>query len=936
MSTERRAAPPAGGPHPAAAPAGPGGPHGRPPARPARDRRFLAALRTWRAALRIARREALRARGRTALVLAMITLPVLGLAFSAVSYDMAELSRAERIDRRLGTADAELRWAAEGPVTQDAWGDTSDARDGVPERTRPVTAGELTALLPAGSRVGEVHWWVPFEVRVRGKRETVSGRLLDLTNPVLRRQGRVLAGRPPTGPDEVGLNHAALRRLHVGLGDRIAPADGSAERTVVGVVEFPDDLSPTVALHPAAQPSAGPQGETSWLVDLPGDADPGLTERLNARGIVVVARAPVLDPAADPETLSAALSVEETTNTLLVGGLGLLEVVLLVGPAFAVGVRRRRRDLALVAVAGGDAAHLRRIVLADGVVLGFAGAAAGLALGVAAAFAARPLVEEHVFGARFGAYRVFPTALAAIAAVAVLAGVLAALAPAWTAARQDVVAGLAGRRTPPEHRRRWLLIGVLLATVGVAVATLGAARTTTTVLFAGLVVGELGLVFVTPTLVGLLARAGRWLPLAPRIALRDASRNRSSAAPAISAVMAAVAGSVALGVYVTGDSARTRASYQPGMPYGHAMVVGHGETALPPVPRIAEVAAATMPGSTVARIDIPTCPTPADDGDWCDIRAELPPAQACPYQVEQSHDADVRARARSDPRCGGRAENGYATGYFLPVSVDDGDALAALLGASPEQAAAARRVLAAGGAVVTDGRYLLAGRLTLTATRAGTDSEPVAVGTATVPGYALHSGFEDRLVVSHAAAARLGLASRQLGYVVATAAAPTNTQQDRFDVELRRLGPLDVIVERGDWGNDQRPLLLLLAIGSGLITVGAAAVATGLAAAEGRTDLSTLGAVGASPRMRRVLSLCQAGVIAVLGSALGIVVGLGTAAIIMVALNRRYATVWPQPEPYPIVVPWLTLGVLVVVPLVAMLGAALFTRSRLAVERRLD
>ncbi|MEK8107565.1 hypothetical protein NKG94_25220 [Micromonospora sp. M12] len=42
----------------------------------------------------------------------------------------------------------------------------------------------------------------------------------------------------------------------------------------------------------------------------------------------------------------------------------------------------------------------------------------------------------------------------------------------------------------------------------------------------GLILGELGLVCCTPTLIGALARLGRVLPLAPRIALRDASRNR--------------------------------------------------------------------------------------------------------------------------------------------------------------------------------------------------------------------------------------------------------------------------------------------------------------------------------------------------------------------------------------------------------------------------
>jgi putative ABC transport system permease protein len=47
------------------------------------------------------------------------------------------------------------------------------------------------------------------------------------------------------------------------------------------------------------------------------------------------------------------------------------------------------------------------------------------------------------------------------------------------------------------------------------------------------------------------------------------------------------------------------------------------------------------------------------------------------------------------------------------------------------------------------------------------------------------------------------------------------------------------------------------------------------------------------------------------------------------------ADVWPAPTEYPIAVPWLNLGVsLLLVPAVAMLGAGLFTRSRLPSEQR--
>ncbi|MBM0257227.1 hypothetical protein, partial [Micromonospora sp. 4G55] len=57
------------------------------------------------------------------------------------------------------------------------------------------------------------------------------------------------------------------------------------------------------------------------------------------------------------------------------------------------------------------------------------------------------------------------------------------------------------------------LIGAALTVVGSAIAAFGAQRSGPTVILAGLTLGELGLVFATPTLIGLLARAAgrcRW------------------------------------------------------------------------------------------------------------------------------------------------------------------------------------------------------------------------------------------------------------------------------------------------------------------------------------------------------------------------------------------------------------------------------------------
>ncbi|MEU8008251.1 FtsX-like permease family protein [Micromonospora parva] len=903
------------------------------PHAPVGRRRFAELTGSWRAALRIARRESRRSRRRTILVLAMIAMPVAALAFLAASYDMAELTPRERVDRRLGVADAQLQWIADAPVGQDEWGESWSTTDGRPPSK--VTAAQMTALLGPGSRVTEVRPRVPLTLRGPHRDEVVNGRVLDLTDPLARGLVRFRAGRAPQQPGEVAVSPEALRRFDLRLGHAVATADGSRAYTVVGVVEFPDDLGPVVALHPGAVPATGPESDSVWLADLPGTVDDELVARLNDRGVVVTARHLVGSGTATDRTLLGSIrqsDANDLSTGVLIAGLGLLEVILLVGPAFAVGVRRRRRDLALVAVAGGDAAQLRRVVLADGVVLGVLGAAVGLVVGVGAAFAGRPLMEQYVFSARFGGYRCWPTALALLAGVAVLAGVLAALAPAWTAARQDVSAGLAGRRTPAKSQGPWLALGLTLVAGGAGLAAFGATRTSPAVILTGLILGELGLVCCAPMLLGVLARLGRVLPLAPRIALRDASRNRAAAAPAICAVMAAVASSVALGGYLASDRARDARAYRPALPTGHMLVYANRPDGQPTLAQVADAARDQLGVDAVATVYAPNCdPTGAR---YCDVAPVLPSSRTCPWQPGDRLPAAHRQQARADPRCRIR-EADYYGGYVQP-GVDDGPALPLLTGADPATTAAASAVLRAGGVVVTDPRYLHDGLVTVRVFNAEANPDAPAV-VRDLPGYALpEAAGSSRLLLSTSAARQLDMGWSPAGWVVGTTTPPDEEQQARFAAALRSFGTFSLNVEYGGAPRDISPLLLLLAAAAGLITVGAAGIATALAAAEGRAELTTLAAVGAAPAVRRLLAICQAGVIAGLGSVLGIVAGLGTAAIVLVSVNRQYAGDWPVPDPYPFLVPWPTLGVLVLVPVVAMLGAGLFTRARLPIERRLD
>ena len=911
-------------------------------------------LTSWLTALRIARREARRAKGRSALVIAMIGLPVLALAFAAVSYDMFHLTAPEQATRALGAADAKINWVAAGPIQQvsagDGWSSEGDLR------TDPVAPEDLLAVLPAGSKVASVREGT-VELRTAGGVGELNAYGIDVANPLLAGLVTLREGRGPADSREMALTEQAADRLGAHVGDVVQDADRKASWTVTGIVEFSDRLNEKVVFWPSWVPSGTSPGDykiNQWLWAAPGPVGQAEVQRLNKRGLVVVTRTMLTQPSAPSSGVDAQDGGDAPvtfSGALIVAGLAVLEVVLLAGPAFAVGARRRRRELGLVAANGGTPAHLRRIVLADGVVLGGLGAAAGLVLGVVAAFAFRPLVEVHLAHERAGGYRMFPLALVAIAGLAVGTGVLAALVPAFTAARGDVVAALTGRRGVRRSSRRWLALGLALAGAGAAATAGGAWWISSYLVLAGLVLVELGLVLCAPTLVGLVARLGRVLPPVPRIALRDAARNRAAAASAIAAVMAAMAGSVAIGVVRTTDRARADADYQQSLPLGNVQVSydpvygpGVDPSTRPQLSmnRLIAAVRATLPATEVVTIGTVTCPAAdANRGKDCGLLARVPQDRQCPYEnasAEALSLAQQRA-ANLDSRCG-PVSRGRGIGGSLVIAPA---AVGPLVGTSGADLAKARETLAAGGVLVDDPRYVVAGKVTLKIYDADTDhrGSPAQVEarmrTLVVPGYALtNNQWLLGVVFSPGAISAARLAQKPYGVAVATDRMPTQAEQDRLTAELRDLDKdaLSAYVERGKPESPSDPTLLVLALVAGFITLGAAGIGTGLAAADGRADLATLAAVGASPGVRRRLSLSQSGTIAGLGTALGTIAGLGASTAVLFGYNQSNKYHWPPYPPYPITVPWETVAVVLVVPLVAMLATGLLTRSRLPIERR--
>ncbi len=912
-------------------------------------------MASWRVALRVARRDARRARGRTALVVVMIGLPVLALVFAAAVFDMQRLTPQERVTRVIGSADGAVHYGQRIKAK-----DSGAGAGVVPETRYDASAGyilgseagphdpaALLPYLPAGSSATAT-WEADVDMRTAGGTGKIMARGIDPTSPATQGLVRLFRGRMPRTDTEVTASSMALDRLGARLGDTVTTAKG-LRFTVVGVTEVSGAIRESLVFLPSAPI---PDANGYWLVKQPGPMTWAEIQSLNRHGFDAQSRQLMLDPPKMPGGQETIAGLSPFGLGTVVAGLGLLEVVLLAGPAFAVGARRRQRQLALVGANGGTPAVLRRIVLADGLVSGAVAGVAATAIGLAAAFGLRGQLEVLVFHQRFGGYRVDLWWVAGIGALAVVIGVLGAAVPAFSAARQDIVAALAGRRGVHRSRQRWWLLGAGLVAGGGLLAAAGAYGHRSPVTVAGLCVGEFGLVLCTPVIVGQIARLSRYLPLSPRIALRDVARRRTASAPAISAVMAAVAGSIALTVYL-GVSDQSQVTFIPSAPLGSVVVTTTGwNTSKKPaddaVPKITAALEDVFPGATPVPVTTLVCPSVTFG---CSAQAAAPLDQRCPYYPGPNLSKATIRRAKADPRCDYYSAGGigsYDTGG--EVVTDDPAVVSAMTGLRGAALDSAVATLRAGGALVPDASDVEDGQALVSLrgllwTEDGTTPEVSGLAPGMppdeldirVPGYAVPVGAQQPILspaLLGAKALETAKPTTRVGHVILMPAAPaTQAQLDHLRAELT--GVTDGAYIEHLPVHHPSPVPLILAIAAGIVALGAAAIATGLAAADSRTDLTTLAAVGAAPRVRRSLSLAQSGIIAGLGSVLGAVAGFGAAVAVITGINQQYASVWPSPDPIPIHVPWTNFIVsLIAVPAVAMLGAGLLTRSRLPSERR--
>jgi putative ABC transport system permease protein len=442
------------------------------------------------------------------MVLALLTVAVAAaVGFSAAGYTMAPVPG----NADFGTATHFLKLESTDPEALAAGVDAAREWFGTID-----VIGHRTVPVPGR--------FEPVEYRTQDPEGPYGGPLLD-----------VLEGRFPSEVGEVAVTDALAESFELDLGDTF-DVDGT-DRTVVGVVENPSDLSDEFALTPPGSDPA--TGSVTILID-------STTERFLS-----------FRPRSDGEVQGGSREGPDEGVVAVVLVLGvttvaLLLIALLAAAGFVVIAHRRLRQVGMVAAIGATERHVRLMMVANGVVVGAVAAVAGASIGILGWIAAVPRLESAV-GSRVDRFDVPWWLVATGMALAVVTAAAAAWWPARALARTSIVGALSGRPAKPRPVHRSAAFAGLLIAAGVVglvvagdLADEGTLRWSNVALVAGGTVAIVaGVLFCGPLVIRALAAFASRFPVAPRLAVRDLVRYQARSGAALAAI------SLALGIGVT-------------------------------------------------------------------------------------------------------------------------------------------------------------------------------------------------------------------------------------------------------------------------------------------------------------------------------------------------------------------------------------------------
>jgi putative ABC transport system permease protein len=396
-------------------------------------------------------------------------------------------------------------------------------------------------------------------------------------DPALRWQ-QLSAGSLPDGPGEVAVSERA--RAEVGDVLTVSSFDGegtetTSEAEVTGVVDLRGD--PQAGLYGRA--FVTPQQAQAW-----GATDPVELRVAAGRGFspeqvrtdvaaALAGRDVEVRTGADQAVQAAAGMMGNATALaavlLVFATVAVLVAGLVIANTFAVLLAQRTRELALLRCVGATARQVRRSVLGEAVVTGFASSVIGVLAGIGLAAGVSALAGGGESPIPLAGISVPIHAVAVGLLVGTAVTLLAALAPARGATRVAPLAALRPVDQAPLRSRPGVLrlvLGLVLLLPGVALLGLGVVLASVLIALPGGVLSFLGVVLLAqravPPVVAAAGRlAGRFGGVPARLAAGNATRNPRRTAATATALLIGVTLTTAMVV----GTASTRATATAGL-----------------------------------------------------------------------------------------------------------------------------------------------------------------------------------------------------------------------------------------------------------------------------------------------------------------------------------------------------------------------------------
>ncbi|HEY6763097.1 MAG TPA: FtsX-like permease family protein [Baekduia sp.] len=328
-------------------------------------------------------------------------------------------------------------------------------------------------------------------------------------------------GHLPQTADEVAIPKATADTNHLKVGDKLQIQDEAPKKTytisgvvtIAGVDSFGGGVIAVMTL-PEAQRMTGHEGTFD---EIEVAAKPGVSaQTLKARIAPIVpknveVRTGTEQASKQTQDIKTGFLDVLRTALLAFAGISLFVGAFLIFNTFSITVAQRTREFALLRVLGAKRKQVLRSVLAEGLILGVVGSAAGLVLGIGVAAGLKALFKA--FGADLPSTSTVIETRTIIVSLAVgtVVTLISTLAPAFRATRVPPLAALREGLSAEQKRSRLATpLSIVLTVGGLALMALGLfggakASAALSLMGIGAVATFLGVAFLSPRLVGPLA-----------------------------------------------------------------------------------------------------------------------------------------------------------------------------------------------------------------------------------------------------------------------------------------------------------------------------------------------------------------------------------------------------------------------------------------------